>query len=206
MSFSSNSIPLEDINSYRPKATSWQQDAIVAQEPEYILVRVPVINGVPQFTFIPNGASTTVAANDDPLEHESKPSNPHIRRTVQALPIVIAVFLVIIWAVVFAATIWRENAFIGAMFMAIMAGFASAFAFFQISASFIGGTTLKVAFWMAIPLSVLCLALNITGFVFGDFISSPFGLIVFVLHVAWIITTGIRLKRVCCCEPSENCC
>jgi hypothetical protein len=207
MSSPSNIIPLESSNLYQSNATNWQHNGTVAQEPDYILVRVPVVNGVPQYTFTPSGASqyqyqssTSMAANEDPIEQDESDSKPGIRRTVVALPIVNAILTIVAWALAFTVSYPKYDSFFSGMFMAIMAGFATVFAFYQIPASFIGGTTLRVAFWMAIPLAVIYFALPIVGMSLAyDFGSGPVGLVIFGLHVAWIVVTGIHLKRLTCC-------
>ena len=197
MSSLSNIIPLESSNLYQSNATNWQHNGTEAKETDYILVRVPVVNGVPQYIFTPSGASqyqyqssTSMAANEDPIEQDESDSKPGIRRTVVALPIVNAILTIVAWALAFTVSYPKYDSFFSGMFMAIMCGFATVFAFYQIPASF----------WMAIPLAVIYFALPIVGMSLAyDFGSGPVGLVIFGLHVAWIVTTGIHLKRLTCC-------
>lgn len=193
MSLYGSFVPLDEAQQpFTSFNSNWIQNAPVPSEPEYVLVRVPVVNGVPQYTFSPN-----TATEKEPLTD--------IHRALRIIPLVIAPLVIILWGLTCGIGMRRYYYSLGPILLIVVAALATLFACYQIPVSFFGGKKLRVGFWIAVPLAVCYFPLIIVAYIAGDFIGAPVATAIFGLHVAWTVVCGLHLGRVCsCCKQSDN--
>ena len=188
--------------------------------PDYILVRVPVVNGVPQCSVLPSDAYTKTAthvpiviAKEDPAEDVEPIVKPATRRAVYILPIVTLIVLIPMWALSFTITGPGEYSWGNWIVDISIVGSATLNVLIQIPISFIGifgnKKPLRFGFWIAIPFAAALLPLIITGFVqnltpISSELSIPgLGIGVLGLQITWIVLSSFVLGRLCSCK---TCC